>query len=53
MMRKVTQLRKRYHYLNIQVDGGITSDNIRIVADAGANVIVSGTGSIIKKINLK
>ena len=29
--------------LDIQVDGGITKDNIKVVLDAGANVIVSGS----------
>ncbi|MCH5259313.1 MAG: ribulose-phosphate 3-epimerase [Lachnospiraceae bacterium] len=29
--------------LDIQVDGGITRDNIRVVLDAGANVIVAGS----------
>ena len=29
--------------LDIQVDGGITRDNARVVLDAGANVIVAGS----------
>lgn len=29
--------------LDIQVDGGITVDNAKIVLDAGANVIVAGS----------
>ncbi|EGR29620.1 ribulose-phosphate 3-epimerase, putative [Ichthyophthirius multifiliis] len=44
MMPKVKQLRQLCPNLNIQVDGGITCDNIHIVAQAGANVIVSGSG---------
>ena len=29
--------------LDIQVDGGITTDNVKVVLDAGANVIVAGS----------
>ena len=29
--------------LDIQVDGGITVDNAKVVMDAGANVIVAGS----------
>lgn len=43
---KVRALRDLYPHLDIEVDGGISMDNIEEVARAGANVIVSGTGII-------
>ncbi|KJH52456.1 ribulose-phosphate 3 epimerase family protein [Dictyocaulus viviparus] len=57
MMDKVRTLRRFRAALDIQVDGGIYSDNIQIwqipaeaganiPAEAGANVIVSGTGIV-------
>lgn len=46
MMDKVHILRKAYANIDIQVDGGISPQNIQVPAEAGANVIVSGTGII-------
>ncbi|KRX08769.1 Ribulose-phosphate binding barrel [Pseudocohnilembus persalinus] len=43
-MDKVRTLRQKFPNLDIQVDGGIKTDNVNIVAEAGANVIVSGSG---------
>jgi ribulose-phosphate 3-epimerase len=45
-MSKVRVLREKFPQLNIQVDGGITIDNIEECATAGANAVVSGTGII-------
>jgi len=44
MMPKVTTLRAKYPDLDIQVDGGIDINTIDVVAKAGANCIVSGSG---------
>jgi ribulose-phosphate 3-epimerase len=40
---KVSALRKRYPNLDIEVDGGLGLATIDQAADAGANVIVSGS----------
>lgn len=46
-LNKISQLKKiadKYNpSLMIEVDGGINADNIKAVADAGANVIVAGS----------
>lgn len=48
MTRKITELRQiieeREFDVDIEVDGGITVENVRTVLDAGANIIVSGSG---------
>ncbi|KAH9601515.1 Ribulose-phosphate 3-epimerase-like [Trypanosoma melophagium] len=41
-LTKVRELRKRYPYLNIQVDGSINLDTVDAVAEAGANCLVPG-----------
>ncbi|MBQ7412454.1 MAG: ribulose-phosphate 3-epimerase [Clostridia bacterium] len=47
-MEKVTEIRdyanKIGKELDIEVDGGINNDTIKIAADAGANIFVLGTG---------
>ena len=44
MMPKVAALRAAFPALDIQVDGGVDAGTVRAAAEAGANVIVSGTG---------
>ncbi|KAK9471173.1 Ribulose-phosphate 3-epimerase-like protein [Dipodascopsis tothii] len=48
-MPKVQQLRSRYPDLDIEVDGGLGPATIGAAADAGANVIVAGTGVFLAK----
>lgn len=43
-MPKVEALRKRYPDKDIEVDGGLSMQTIDTSAEAGANVIVAGTG---------
>jgi ribulose-phosphate 3-epimerase len=44
MMPKVNALRRKYPNKHIQVDGGLSASTIDVAAEAGANVIVAGTG---------
>ncbi|KAI9105782.1 Ribulose-phosphate 3-epimerase-like protein [Phlyctochytrium arcticum] len=43
-IEKVRVLRAKYPELDIQVDGGLDLTNIDVATEAGANVIVAGTG---------
>jgi ribulose-phosphate 3-epimerase len=42
MMPKIRAIRQRSSTLDIEVDGGINSETVRIAAAAGANVFVAG-----------
>lgn len=46
MMSKVQYLRERFRELDIEVDGGVGPNTIHECANAGANMIVSGTAVI-------
>jgi len=46
MMPKVRHLRQRFPNLNIEVDGGVGPATIQECAQAGANMIVSGTAVV-------
>ncbi len=43
MTKKVAEIRSMAPDIDIEVDGGISSDNISLITDAGANVIVAGS----------
>ncbi len=42
-MEKVRRLRKDFPDLDIEVDGGLDDKTVRMAADSGANLIVSGS----------
>jgi ribulose-phosphate 3-epimerase len=44
MMNKVSTLRAAYPNLDIEVDGGVKPKTVYMAAEAGANLIVSGSG---------
>lgn len=46
MMEKVQRLRSMYKSLDIEIDGGVGPANIEVAAEAGANMIVSGTAVV-------
>ena len=43
MMPKIEKLRNRYPDVDIQVDGGINAETVKVCARAGANVFVAGS----------
>ncbi|GME96031.1 unnamed protein product [[Candida] boidinii] len=43
MMHKIEKLRSDFPNLDIQVDGGLDVNTVKIASKAGANVIVAGT----------
>ena len=49
MMPKVSFLRGRYPALDIEVDGGLSLSTIDTAAQAGANMIVSGSAVVNSK----
>jgi ribulose-phosphate 3-epimerase len=49
---KISQVRKIKPDLDIEVDGGVTSDTIKLIKEAGANMLVSGS-FILKSNNVK
>lgn len=42
-LEKVKTLRSLKPDMDIEVDGGVNLENVQLVKDAGANIIVSGT----------
>ena len=43
MMSKIEKLRKDYPDVDIQVDGGVNAETIKVCANAGANIFVAGS----------
>ncbi len=43
VLEKIRKLRKKYNYKkDIEIDGGINSQTVKLAVDAGANIIVAG-----------
>jgi len=49
MMPKVKYFRDKFPELDIEVDGGVGPKNVHLCAEAGANMIVSGTAVVCSK----
>jgi ribulose-phosphate 3-epimerase len=49
MLHKVKFLRERFPLLDIEVDGGVGPSTVKVCAEHGANMIVSGTAIINSK----
>ncbi len=49
MMPKVEKIRELFPEMDIEVDGGVGPSNIEVAAQAGANMIVSGTAIVKSK----
>lgn len=49
MMSKVKFLRENFPLLDIEVDGGVGPSTVKVCAEHGANMIVSGTAIINSK----
>jgi ribulose-phosphate 3-epimerase len=43
MMQKITQIHQLYPHIDLCVDGGVTTDNIASIAQAGATQFVAGS----------
>jgi ribulose-phosphate 3-epimerase len=52
LLEKVREIRKKYGYLPIEVDGGINAETITKAKDAGANRFIS-TSHLFKSENIE
>ena len=43
MLQKIKDLRKINQNIDIEVDGGINAETVKLVKEAGANVLVAGS----------
>ena len=43
MLQKIKHLRKINQNIDIEVDGGINAETVKLVKEAGANVLVAGS----------